>query len=59
MCRIGMRVGRQVLSHEWIIMDTNITHTEREREGKKKKKRFSYNSYFHLAFYKIYSLIQM
>lgn len=39
MCRIGMRVGRQVLSHEWIIMDTNITHTEREREGKKKKKK--------------------
>lgn len=57
MCRIGMRVDRQVLSHEWIIMDTNITHTERKRG--EKKKRFSYNSYFHLAFYKIYSLIQM
>lgn len=44
-------------------MDTNITEREREvkreREKKKKKKGFSYNSYFHLAFYKIYSLIQM
>lgn len=65
MCRIGMRVDRQVLSHEWIIMDTNITGREKERGGGeerregKKEKRFSYNSYFHLAFYKIYSLIQM
>lgn len=56
-----MRVDRLVLSHEWIIMDTNITEREREvkREREKKKKGFSYNSYFHLAFYKIYSLIQM
>lgn len=58
-----MRVDRLVLSHEWIIMDTNITEREREvkreRGKKKKKKGFSYNSYFHLAFYKIYSLIQM
>lgn len=57
-----MRVDRLVPSHEWIIMDTNITEREREvkrERGKKKKKGFSYNSYFHLAFYKIYSLIQM
>lgn len=38
-----MRVDRLVLSHEWIIMDTNITEREREvkreREKKKKKKK--------------------
>lgn len=52
MCRIGMRVDRQVLSHEWIIMDTNITHTEREREGKKKKKGFHIIVTFILRFIK-------
>lgn len=36
-----MRVDRLVLSHEWIIMDTNITEREREvkREREKKKKK--------------------
>lgn len=59
-----MRVDRLVPSHEGICeMDTTSgqrsTGREREVKRERKKKGFSYNSYFHLAFYKIYSLIQM
>lgn len=51
-----MRVDRLVLSHEWIIMDTNITEREREvkreREKKKKKKVFHIIVTFILRFIK-------
>lgn len=49
-----MRVDRLVLSHEWIIMDTNITEREREvkREREKKKKVFHIIVTFILRFIK-------
>lgn len=44
---------------KWIQPLDRDLRAEREVKRERKKKGFSYNSYFHLAFYKIYSLIQM